>query len=100
MYAKSISVLEFEQVEQINKRFLYSHYIGNVRVDEYEVYTTNQDVTVVTDNNISVDYFFIVDKSVCRSAGGAKFSDLVDKIEIITNDTPNSRYKKIENINP
>lgn len=101
MYAKSASVLDFDQVERINQRYTGSYYTsyGNVthRVDSYKTYTTRQDVTVIKDKDVSIDYSFIVGKSVGRSVGGAKFSDLLGKIEIITNDTPNSKYEKIEN---
>ena len=100
MYTKSGSVLDIDQVQQFHRRHTGSYYTsyGSVthKVDSYETYATTKDVTVVRDKVVSVDYSFIVDKSVVRSAGAVKFSGVLDKIEIVTNDTPNGKYGKIE----
>lgn len=97
LYAKSVAVLDFDQVEHINQRYIGTHYTGygNVRqrVDTYEVYTTRQDVTVVKDKTVSVDYTFIVD---VKAAGSRSFRDALDRIDVVTNDTANNRYQKIE----
>lgn len=98
LYSRSVAVLDFDQVEHLNQRYIGSHYTGygNVRqrVDTYEMYTTRQDVTVVRDKTVSVDYTFVVGKS----AGRGKFVDLLDRIDIVTNDTPKNQYQKIEGL--
>lgn len=97
LYSKSVAVLGFDQVEHINQRYIGSHYTGygNVRqrVDTYEIYTTRQDVTVVKDKTVSVDYTFIAD---AKSGGSRRFRDSLDGIDVVTNDTPNSRYQKVD----
>ena len=97
LYSRSVAVLDFDQVEHINQRYVGSHYTGygNVRqrVDTYEIYTTRQDVTVVKDKTVSVDYTFIADT---KSGGSRRFRDSLDRIDVVTNDTPNSRYQKVD----
>jgi hypothetical protein len=98
LYSKSVAVLDFDQVEHLNQRYIGSHYTGygntRQRVDTYEMYTTRQDVTVVRDKTVSVDYTFIVS----RSAGQGKFVDMLDRIDVVTNDTPKSQYQKVEGL--
>lgn len=98
LYSRSVAVLDFDQVEHLNQRYVGTHYTGygntRQRVDTYEMYTTRQDVTVVRDRSVSVDYTFIVGKST----GHGRFVDLLDKIEVITNDTPKSQYQKIQGL--
>lgn len=97
LYAKSVAVLDFDQVEHINHRYIGTHYTGygSVRqqVDTYEVYTTRQDVTVVKDKTVSIDYTYIVDMN---AAGSRSFRNALDRIDVVTNDTPNNQYQKIE----
>jgi hypothetical protein len=96
LYSRSVAVLDFDQVEHLNQRYVGTHYTGygntRQRVDTYEMYTTRQDVTVVRDRTVSIDYTFIVGKST----GPGKFVDLLDRIDIVTNDTPKNEYQKVQ----
>lgn len=100
LYSKSVAVLDVDQIENINRRYTGSYYTeyGSVRhrVDKYETYTTRQNVTVVRDKAVSIDYTFVIGKNVGRFAGQGRFLDLLDKIDIITNDTPDNQYQRIE----
>lgn len=97
-YSRSNAVLDFEQVEQIHRRYVSSYYTSTHRIDTYEVYTTKQDVTVVKDERVPVDYAFTVGMNLVRSGGRAKLIDLLDKIEVVTNDNPKNKYEKLENL--
>jgi hypothetical protein len=98
LYSKSVAVLDFDQIEHLNRRYVGTHYTGygdtRQRVDTYEIYTTRQDVTVVKDKTLSVDYTFVVGKSI----GSGKFVDLLDKIDVVTNDTPKNQYQKVQGL--
>lgn len=101
MFPRSCAVLDFEQVKVYSEVYTGSHYnsYGNVtqKVDTYTTYATTKDVTAVKDEVNFIGYKFIVDRNIIRSAGMEKFSTLLDRIKICTDDTPKGKFEFIQN---
>jgi hypothetical protein len=100
MFPRSGAVLDFDKVTEYSQVYTGSHYqsYGNVtqKVDTYSTYATTKDVTVVKDKDKFIGYGFIVDGSIIKSAGKMKFSTLLDRIKIFTDDTPKGKFEFIE----
>jgi hypothetical protein len=98
LYAKSVAVLDFDQVQMLGQRYTGSYYnsIGGTtqRIDTYEVFTTTQDVTVVKDQNVAIDYVFSLDLNLVRG-GRLRTLDLLPRMDIHTNDSRGGRYQKV-----
>jgi hypothetical protein len=95
-YSGVQAVLDYDQVKQTYSRWTGTTCSGQTCYDTFDVYTTIKDVTVVKDENVTVDYIFIADHKEMMSTPDAGIFDQLDQVRIYTNDNPKNEYEQIK----
>jgi hypothetical protein len=101
-YSGVQAVLDYNQVKETYSRWAGTTCSGSgssrTCYDTFNVYTTTRDVTVVEDENVTVDYIFIADHKELMSTPVAGIYDQLDQVRIYTNDNPNNEYEQIKHV--
>lgn len=99
-YSGAQAVLDYNQVKETYSRWTGTTCSGSgssrTCYDTFDVYTKTKDVTVVKDENVTVDYIFIADHKELMSSPGADIYDQLDQVRIYTNDNPKNEYEQIK----
>jgi hypothetical protein len=99
-YSGVQAVLDYNQMKQTYSRWTGTTCSGSgsgrTCYDTFKVYTTTKDVTVVKDENVTVDYIFIADHKELMSSPGTGIYDQLDQVRIYTNDNPKNEYEQIK----
>ena len=101
-YSGAQAVLDYNQVKETYSRWTGTTCSGSgssrTCYDNFNVYTTTKDVTVVEDENFTVNYIFIADHKELMSSPGTGIYDQLDQVRIYTNDNPKNEYEQIKHI--
>lgn len=99
-FSRSKAVLDFEQVNKLKREYAgstYSSYGGAVyRSDNYNVYTITEDVTVVKDKNVTINYQFLADQNLLLTGKKPDSFNQLDKMVVYSNDNRKNKVKRMK----
>lgn len=92
MYVRSAAVLDFEEMQTLQRSWVGTRYTRNEQIDTYVLWTDTQDVTVVRDEKRTITYSFLVGRMAAPGIAGQ-----LGTLPIASNDTPNGAVVRIDN---